>query len=1182
MRGKRLYRGVMAIILAVILAVITPGSTFLGGFGEVKAEDTWEATSLVSNGDFESCDNGLTGWNVDTWLASGGLWFLTKSGENNDTVFVKTDNDSDDTSTMKMHQDITNVEAGTYKVAIRSTGNADALSGINISISDGTNTKSVALSKTTAWGTWVTSETEELELADKGTLTVSIYGDVPGKYYGYIDDVIIYKKSDSGSSSNPQDPADDASDGELKNGDFETADTAWTITGGPFYDKNASASNNITQTMKINSPSSETDMSIKQKVKNLSAGTYKLSYRVSGVSGMNFALTAKVLDGDGNILASSSGVALNGWDNWIDASTGTFNVSANQTITVIFEGTVSTSFWGELDDVKLEPVEAPTRTFTFDTSVSSHPAVDSDLYLNKVDIMNDFITGFDVSSYVAIRKSGATFKDFDGNVLSDQGFFNLLAESGVNYIRIRVWVNPTDTNGNTYGGGACDLATAKIIGTYASNAGMKVLIDFHYSDFWTDPGKQNAPKEWAGLILEQKAATLQQYTEDSLTELIDADVNVGMVQVGNETTKGFCGETDWTNMCKLFEAGSQGIRNVEAAKNKKIMIAIHFTNPESGSFGTYAKTLSDNNVVYDVFATSYYPYWHGTLANLKSELSKVANTYDKYVMVAETSYVRTMEDGDGHENTETPSKTSDTFPYPVGIQGQITHVRNVIETVASIDNNKGIGVFYWEPAWIPVQVYDASASNAATVLAQNKALWERDGSGWATSYAGDYDSGAKEYYGGSAVDNEAVFDFDGTALESLKVYNMVRGGTTGEDYLVDVLDTSASFELGDDIVLPSTVTGVYASEDTIDVDVTWSAKDISEAEYSGEGVYPIDGVAVYEGEEYDVICTLTLVSKNYAINPSFENPLAGNWNTENISRKDSSNDNNNMKTGSYNLHYWVTSETDIAFYQTVTLDKGVYRAGGYAVGDTSNEYTIYVKVGDEEYSDTKAYGAWGAWSNAEVTDIEITEDGTEVTFCVRSNEKIPSSATGSWGAFEDFYIYKAADDVEYHIIEGANSTWVEDESGNVTIKSDGPFVKFVEVKVDGKTVASSNYTAKKGSTVITFLKSYLDTLDEGEHSVEIVFTNGIAKTNLTVVRNEEDSNTGTNNNDTDNTGTSNPTPATIKAPDNDGTGNTNSNNGVETGDTFELMLVIMLAVISAAGMSALYYANKKYMKSNKR
>ena len=1029
------------------------------------------------------------------------------------------------------------------------------------------------------WDTWATLTSDEFTLDSAKDVEIKISGTVPAGYYGSIDNVKLYKKSEDSSD----DPTEDVSDGELKNGDFETADTAWTITGGPYYMTNEWATNNTTQFMQIDTPSSETDMSIKQKIKNLPAGTYRLTYSVSGEADMEFALAANVLDGDDNILASSSGVALNGWDKWIDDSTEAFDVSADSTITISFEGTVSTSFWGALDDVKLEKIEASTREFDFDTSVSSHPAVESDLYLNKVDIMNDFITGFDVSSYVAIRKSGATFKDFDGNVLSDQGFFNLLAESGVNYIRIRVWVDPTDTNGNTYGGGACDLTTAKTIGLYASNAGMKVLVDFHYSDFWTDPGKQNAPKKWAGLTLEQKAATLQQYTEDSLTELIDAGVKVGMVQVGNETTKGFCGETDWTNMCKLFEAGSQGIRNVEDAKGKKIMIVIHFTNPESGSFSTFAKNLKENNVVYDVFATSYYPYWHGTLDNLKSELGKIAKNYDKYVMVAETSYVRTLEDGDGHENTESPSKTgSDTFPYPIGIQGQVTHVRNVIETVAGIDDNKGIGVFYWEPAWIPVQIYDSSASNAAEVLAQNKYLWERDGSGWATSYAGDYDSGAKEYYGGSAVDNEAVFDFDGTALESLKVYNMVRGGTTGKDYLVEVQDTSASFELGDDIVLPSKVTGVYASGATVDADVTWSDKDISEAEYSGEGEYPIDGVAVYEGKEYNVICKLTLVSKNYAINPSFEDSLDGNWITENINRKDSSGGNNNMKTGSYNLHYWVTSDTDIEFYQTVTLDKGVYRAGGYAVGNSSNEFTVYVKVGNKEYSDTKAYAEWGSWANAEITDIEITEDGTEVTFGVRSNANIPSGATGSWGAFEDFYIYKTAEDVEYHIIEGADSTWIEDESGNITIKSDGPFVKFVEVKVDGKTVAASNYTAKKGSTVITFLKSFLETLDEGEHSVEIVFTNGIAKTNLTVVSNAEDSNAGTNNNDTDNTGTSNPEPATIKAPDNDGTGNTNSNNKVETGDTFELMLVIMLAVVSAAGMSALYYANKKYMKSNKR
>ena len=378
---------------------------------------------------------------------------------------------------------------------------------------------------------------------------------------------------------------------------------------------------------------------------------------------------------------------------------------------------VGSRLFTTLDAAKEYLAHLNSRSFTFDTTPVAASQVESDLYVEKVPVMNDFITGFDVSSYLSIRNSGAAFKDYNGNVLSDQEFFNLLKESGVNYIRIRTWVDPYDSNGNSYGGGACDLDTAIKIGQWASNADMKVLVDFHYSDFWTDPSKYSAPKAWQGLTLDEKAAALQTYTENSLSEMLDAGVDVGMVQVGNETTNGFCGESDWENMCKLFNAGSHGIQNIENEYGKKIMIAIHFTNPEKAQFDYYAMTLDQYDVEYDVFATSYYPYWHGTLDNLTQKLSAVADTYGKYVMVAETSYARTYEDGDGHVNTVYEGKSGIEIPYPVSLQGQALSVRNVVEAVANVPNNKGIGVFYWEPAWIPVQVYDSNASDAVAVLA---------------------------------------------------------------------------------------------------------------------------------------------------------------------------------------------------------------------------------------------------------------------------------------------------------------------------------------------------------------------------------------------------------------------------------------------------------------------------------
>lgn len=147
-------------------------------------------------------------------------------------------------------------------------------------------------------------------------------------------------------------------------------------------------------------------------------------------------------------------------------------------------------------------------------------------------------------------------------------------------------------------------------------------------------------------------------------------------------------------------------------------------------------------------------------------LKAVANTYGKKVMVAETSYTYTAEDGDGHGNTA--PKSGQTLPYPISVQGQATAVRDVMEAVANT-GKAGLGVFYWEPAWIPV--------GPKTQIEKNKVLWETYGSGWASSYAAEYDpEDAGKWYGGSAVDNQALFDFNGHPLPSLQVFQYAESG----------------------------------------------------------------------------------------------------------------------------------------------------------------------------------------------------------------------------------------------------------------------------------------------------------------------------------------------------------------------------------------------------------------------
>ena len=382
------------------------------------------------------------------------------------------------------------------------------------------------------------------------------------------------------------------------------------------------------------------------------------------------------------------------------------------------------------------------------------------LTVRKVEgLPDDFILGMDVSSVLAEEKSGVRYYDFEGN---ERDLFAILAENGVNTIRVRIWNDPFDADGNGYGGGNCDIETACEIGKRAAENGMKLFADFQYSDFWADPGKQFAPKAWEGMQPEEKADALYAFTKESLQKLLDAGSVISLVQLGNEINGGLAGETEWTDICRLLIAGTKAVREV----CPEALTAVHFTDPQrEGSYAWYAKTLAANEVDYDVFASSYYPFWHGSLVNLSAVLSAAARTYGKKVMVAETSYAFTAEDSDYFGNTLSESSAV-SKNYPWSVQGQADSVRDVIDAVSGMEN--GIGVCYWEGAWITVGTVSRK---------ENQEKWESYGSGWASSYAAEYDpEDAGRYYGGSAVDNQAFFDAKGQALESLKVFALVRTG----------------------------------------------------------------------------------------------------------------------------------------------------------------------------------------------------------------------------------------------------------------------------------------------------------------------------------------------------------------------------------------------------------------------
>jgi arabinogalactan endo-1,4-beta-galactosidase len=467
----------------------------------------------------------------------------------------------------------------------------------------------------------------------------------------------------------------------------------------------------------------------------------------------------------------------------------TINISStNGAVTVSSSSlTFTTSNWSTPQTVTLSGASVGGATITLTSSgvdtkqvaVSvvdyatdgSAGSISSSINITKVNgVTVDTIKGVDVSSIIALENSGVSFYNANG---TRQDLFKTLSEFGVNYIRVRIWHNPYNSNGNGYGGGNNDLAKAIQIGKRATQYGMRLLVDFHYSDFWADPAKQKAPKAWQGYSISQKVDAIYQYTKDSLRQLKDNNINIGMVQVGNETGYGFCGCSTWerdgyetvsfSDLARLMNAGSRAIREIDP----DILVTVHNTEPQNG-YQWIAQDYNTYGVDYDVFASSYYPNIHGSMENLTSQLKHVADTYNKKVMVAETQYPYTAEDGDGHGNSL--SSVVGDMLYPISVQGQANHIRDVFQAVANV-GSKGLGVFYWEPAWLPV--------GSANQWAQNSAIWEQHGSGWASSYAGEYDpEDAGQWYGGSAVDNQALFDFNGRPLDSLNVFNFIITGAT--------------------------------------------------------------------------------------------------------------------------------------------------------------------------------------------------------------------------------------------------------------------------------------------------------------------------------------------------------------------------------------------------------------------
>lgn len=634
-----------------------------------------------------------------------------------------------------------------------------------------------------------------------------------------------------------------------------------------------------------------------------------------------------------------------------------------------------------------------------ETEVSYTPELptgieEADIWVDAIDgLSEDFIMGMDVSTVLAEEASGVVYYDRNGE---EADLFRILADSGVNYIRVRVWNDPYDAEGNGYGGGNNDVAAAAEIGRRAAEYGMKLLVDFHYSDFWADPNKQFAPKAWEGMKLEEKGEALYDFTVESLRTIEEAGADIGMVQIGNEINNGMAGETNQGHVITLLEQGSQAVRDFD--EDGTIKIVVHYTNVENtDDLMKRVDALADAELDYDVLGVSYYSYWHGSMDNLENVLETITEDYGKETCVVETSYGYTLEDHDGCGNTFGEENLLE--GYAASVQSQANNVRDIMEAASEAGS---LGVFYWEGAWVPV-------GSSAT---ENQSKWETYGSGWASSYAADYDpEDAGKYYGGNAWDNQAMFDENGRALPSLDVFRYARYGSTCDLAVDYVPEAELELNLGDAVVMPETVMVHYNDRrSSKEEPVIWEEEEVAAIRTDKAGEYRVSGTLDngMQTEGLTVSCLVKVCRANRVVNPSFEDEDVSMWK---VTSETGSNPTDIQEkttdafTGDYSFHFWDEREQDFCVEQTISgLEAGTYtfqvKLQGGDVGEDAEIYS-YAKIDGEIYSSAPVtLEGWCVWQTPEVTGLKL-DGNQDITIGVSVK-----AAGGGWGTMDDFNLFQ--------------------------------------------------------------------------------------------------------------------------------------------------------------------------------
>lgn len=616
------------------------------------------------------------------------------------------------------------------------------------------------------------------------------------------------------------------------------------------------------------------------------------------------------------------------------------------------------------------------------------------LMVIPVEIEEDFIFGVDMSSIIAVEQAGGVFYNKDG---VEQDVFEILSEHGINYVRIRLWHNPFNSEGLAFGGGNNDTQIGIEIAKRAARVGMRIALDFHYSDFWADPGKQNIPYAWESLSDDELKDAIYNYTYDTIKTFEEEGVRPHMVQIGNEINNGMVypkGRVSIYGYDKLAEYLKEGIKAVDDI-DPDIKTVIHIAEGASIQKVTYFyDKIIENGVEFDVIGLSYYSFWHGTMEEFKETLRELEKKYTHEVAVMEYSYGYTDYSNEFSNNIYS-SGLEEAGGYKTSMQGQVSYIRDVNEAISSIET--GIGSFYWEPAWLAV-----------------------DGAGWATEGAIEYLERQNDAVDIGSVSwaNQALFSFSGKVLPTIDVFNLMKGTQHIDEVVIDYdAEMNIVLNIKSDDSLPDSLIVFTNLDRRTTMPIEWNQDDLAAITIPGD--YIVNGT-VQDGEKtINVLCRVEAF-ENYILNSSFEiggrveNDVSdftkvSNWDVvqsvEGAVKIESKNARTIDNQGSNNLNLWSNQAYTFELYQQITLNPGTYTLSVWArSADKIASTEMYIKINGLIYDSVSIeYGStWSDWSR------------NEITFTISEHQTLEIGISGdciaeSWAHFDDFSLREIED-----------------------------------------------------------------------------------------------------------------------------------------------------------------------------